>query len=81
MTEEELAKLKDLARNHMAADLDMAEVAHQLVTALLAIRFPDLGNPDHSSLMCHSIATSLCGDPASMQSLKLFWNQLRDPDL
>ncbi len=80
MTAEEWAKLRELARNHMSADLEMSQVAHKLVAALLAIRFPDLGSPDDSRLMCHSIAASLCGDPTSMQRLKLFWNQLRDPD-
>lgn len=81
LTAEEWAGLRDIARDHMTADLDMTQVAQKLVAALLATRFPDLGGPDDSRLMCHSIAASLCNDPTSMQRLKLFWNQLREPDL
>ena len=77
MTTEEWEKLQALARSPLMNGLDMLQVAEKLVTALLATRFPDLSNADANLRMCQRIASSLCGDPASMQRLKVFWNQLR----
>lgn len=78
MTSEEWGRLQDLARAHATDDLDMSQVAEKLVASLLATRFPDLTNMDERCLMCERIAGSLCGDPASMQRLKTFWNHLRE---
>ena len=77
MTTEEWERLQNLARSHWTIDLDMLQVAEKLVSALLTTRFPDLASADANQRMCQRIAGSLCGDPASMQRLKTFWNQLR----
>jgi hypothetical protein len=78
MTSEEWERLQALARKHATDDLDMSQVAEILVTSLLGTRFPDLTSANEKCLMCQRIAGSLCGDPASMQRLKTFWNQLRE---
>jgi hypothetical protein len=77
MSAEECQQLQAVARMHLSSQLDMSEVAELLVTALLATRFPPLASPEASRQMCQRIAASLCGDPTSMQRLKVFWNQLR----
>jgi len=77
MSAEECQQLQAVARLHQSSQLDMSEVAELLVTALLATRFPPLASPEASRQMCQRIAASLCGDPTSMQRLKVFWNQLR----
>ena len=77
MTPEEWEKLQALARSPAMAEADMLQVTEKLVSALLATRFPDLAKADADQRMCQRIAGSLCGDPASMQRLKTFWNQLR----
>ena len=73
----ELEQLRDIARQHQTASLDMAQIAERLVASLLSSRFPDLASADAHRLMCSQIASSLCGDPTSMQRLKTLWNQLR----
>lgn len=77
MTSLEWEKMQGLARSHRTDELDMHQVAEKLVAALLATRFPNLASADANQSMCQRIATSLCGDPESMQRLKIFWNQLR----
>jgi hypothetical protein len=77
MSAEECQQLQAVARMHRSSQLDMSEVAELLVAALLATRFPPLASPEANRQMCQRIAASLCGDPTSMQRLKVFWNQLR----
>jgi hypothetical protein len=81
MTAEELQSLQAIARSILQADsteqLDMALIAERLVACLLTTRFPDLGSAEANRQMCQRIATSLCGDPTSMQRLKTLWNQLQ----
>jgi hypothetical protein len=77
MSTEECQQLQSIARAQLSKELDMAEVAVLLVEALLAKRFPPLASPEASRQMCQRIAASLCGDPTSMQRLKVFWSQLR----
>ena len=78
MAPEEWERLQAVARLHASDELDMSLVAEKLVAALLAVRFPHLSSENEACLMCQRIASSLCGDPASMQRLKTFWNQLRE---
>lgn len=77
LTPGELEALQAIARQQGTAAVDMAEITEQLVASLLAARFPDLAPPETHRLMSQRIAASLCGDPTSMQRLKIFWNQLR----
>lgn len=77
MTSLEWEKMQALARSHRTDELDMHQVAEMLVADLLATRFPNLASVAANQSMCQRIASSLCGDPESMQRLKTFWNQLR----
>ena len=79
MTAEEWQAIRSIADDPQNSSLGMDCVAELLVTALLSTRFPDLAAQETSQLMCQRIAASLCGDPTSMQRLKTFWNQLREP--
>ena len=76
MSEPEWQAIRQIASEHRERQLSMDQITELLVAALLAARFPDLASQESRRSMCNRIAASLCGDPTSMQRLKIFWQQL-----
>jgi hypothetical protein len=78
MSPEEWQAVRQVAIAQQYQELPIDQVAEQLVEALLTTRFQGLQGEDTHRRMCQTIASSLCGDPDSMNRLKIFWKQLRE---